>query len=93
MNLTICRRRFHISGRVQGVGFRAYACSLAQALNLAGWVANTSDGGVEGEVEGSQLKVQKFLDGVKRGPSWARVETFLAQDMLPQSDKGRFTIR
>jgi hydrogenase maturation protein HypF len=57
-----------VCGQVQGVGFRPYVYRLARELGLAGWVANTGDG-VRIEVEGEAQAVERFVDGVRRGPA------------------------
>ena len=54
-----------VSGRVQGVGFRAYVSDLARGLDLAGEVWNTRQGNVEGFVQGDQTGIDKFLENLK----------------------------
>jgi len=63
-----------IFGEVQSVSFRYYAEVVAKDLGLAGWVRNVPDGAVECEVEGEKRSLNKFLEWVKQGPRWARVE-------------------
>lgn len=65
------RVRFHISGLVQGVGYRASA--VRAAAGLSGWVANRADGDVEGVVEGPSAAVEAFLAWCVGGPAGARV--------------------
>ena len=69
-------RRVHlfISGRVQGVGFRAFTQRNARQLELTGWVQNLKDGRVETVIEGSREKVAKLLKLLERGPRGARVK-------------------
>ena len=67
-------RRFLISGRVQGVGFRFFARESAAAENLRGWVKNLPDGRVEALVEGDRESVDRFERKMRRGPASARVE-------------------
>ena len=55
-------RRFVISGRVQGVGFRWFVRVQARRLGLAGWVANAPDGSVEIAASGEQAR----LDDLRR---------------------------
>ncbi|MDE2506707.1 MAG: acylphosphatase [Planctomycetota bacterium] len=64
--MSICRRRVHYVGRVQGVGFRARARMIASRHAVAGWVRNLDDGGVELVVEGEERVVLRFLDEVAR---------------------------
>jgi acylphosphatase len=59
------RRRVYYSGRVQGVGFRATAHSLAQAHNIAGFVRNLDDGRVELVAEGEGSDVDNFLAAIQ----------------------------
>lgn len=63
-----------VSGRVQGVGFRAFTSYLARENDLAGWVRNLIDGRVETEVEGSKFSVDRFLEDLRRGPNLSNVE-------------------
>lgn len=68
-------KRMHvfISGRVQGVFFRAYTRETAMTLNLTGWVRNLYDGSVEGVFEGDDKNVQSMLEWCKKGPPHAVV--------------------
>src|SRR2546430_17233830 len=63
-----------VSGRVQGVFFRASAQQEALALGLTGEISNLPDGAVEAVVEGERRAVDAFVAWCKRGPSAARVE-------------------
>jgi acylphosphatase len=62
-----------ISGRVQGVSFRAAAKAEADDLGLIGWVRNTSDGGVELLVGGSGPAVDSLLRWAGNGPESAEI--------------------
>jgi acylphosphatase len=53
-------------GRVQGVGFRYTTVSLAQELNLTGWVKNEFDGSVSLVAEGAENQLMDLLQGVRR---------------------------
>jgi len=68
-------KRMHvvISGRVQGVFFRAYTRETAMTLNLTGWVRNLYDGSVEAVFEGGDTNVQSMLEWCKKGPPHAVV--------------------
>jgi acylphosphatase len=68
-------KRMHvlISGRVQGVFFRAYTRETAMTLNLTGWVRNLYDGSVETVFEGGDTNVQSMLEWCKKGPPHAVV--------------------
>ncbi len=67
------RVRLLISGRVQGVCFRAYARDEARSLGLKGWVRNLPDGRVEALAQGDPAKIESFESWCRRGPSYARV--------------------
>ena len=67
------RVHVYVSGRVQGVFFRAETADLARALNVTGWVRNLSDGGVEALFEGEKENVEKLVDFCRRGPPGAYV--------------------
>jgi len=63
-----------VSGRVQGVFFRAFTQDTAQALKLTGWVRNLFDGRVEAVFEGEDTNVQSMLEWCKKGPPHAVVK-------------------
>lgn len=67
------RAHLLISGRVQGVFFRANTQRKAQELGLRGWVKNTRDGRVEVIAEGEKEKIKKLIDWAHQGPDIARV--------------------
>ncbi|MFC1628871.1 acylphosphatase [Gemmatimonadota bacterium] len=86
------RRYAHVTGRVQGVGFRWYCQRAACARGLTGWVRNMSDGNVELEVEGPESIVEAFLRDVEQGPSGSRVTGSSINDM-PVAGDDSFLIR
>ena len=63
-----------IRGRVQGVGYRAFASKMAIALGLKGYVKNKVDGSVQIEVEGTKKTLDEFVDYCEKGPGWGYVE-------------------
>jgi acylphosphatase len=69
-------KRIHviISGRVQGVFFRAYTRETAVALKLTGWVRNLHDGSVEAIFEGDDKNVESMLEWCRKGPLHAVVK-------------------
>lgn len=69
----IVRAYVCVSGKVQGVGFRAFAQMQANNRRLHGWVRNRADGTVELEIEGPQASVQAFLQVLHDGPPLSRV--------------------
>lgn len=66
---------YRVTGRVQGVGFRAYATRLARACGVVGWVRNVPDGTVRAEATGTEPALLAFAAGLRMGPPGARVET------------------
>ena len=69
------RRSVHvvISGRVQGVGFRAFVVERARTLGLDGWVRNRRDGTVEAVFAGVEQEIQYMLMELNAGPPAAAV--------------------
>ena len=65
--------RLKITGRVQGVFYRAATVQQAQCLGLTGWVMNCPDGSVEAVAEGVKPKLEEFIAWCHRGPRGARV--------------------
>lgn len=86
------RVRLLVRGRVQGVGFRWFARDAAQELGLAGWVRNLPDGGVEAEAEGPREALARFSAELKRGPSYARVDSVEEAEVSPRGERS-FEIR
>lgn len=74
-----------VSGRVQGVFFRATARDEARRLGLSGWVCNTIDGRVELIACGPRTIVDTFIAWLHRGPPMARVT---AVEVKPADDEG-----
>lgn len=63
-----------VSGRVQGVFYRASTRDKAVALGIKGWVKNEPDGSVYIEAEAEREKLDQLIDWCKKGPSRANVE-------------------
>ncbi|MBD3270931.1 MAG: acylphosphatase [Elusimicrobia bacterium] len=74
---TTHERRFYAvcKGQVQGVGFRFFVRSEAEKQGITGWVRNLPDGSVEMEIEGKEAVIKTFLNTVKTGHPWARVDS------------------
>lgn len=86
-------RRFVISGRVQGVGFRYFVHDAATREGVTGWVTNLLDGRVEAFVEGEPDAVTRVERALRRGPSLARVEHVTVTDEEPGGSTKGFIIR
>ena len=82
-----------ISGRVQGVWFRASARDKAQQIGLTGWVKNTSEGNVEAVFEGEETIIDEMLDWCHHGPPLAQVENVEVKKQRPSSDFDDFSIK
>jgi acylphosphatase len=78
------RRRVLVSGRVQGVFFRASTEDEARRRGLAGWVRNLADGRVEAVFEGPEEAVRAIVAWCHEGPPHARVESVEVLDEPPQ---------
>lgn len=63
-----------ITGRVQGVSYRANAAAIAQKLGLTGWVRNLPDGRVELLAQGEEKALRNLLTWAHQGPALARVD-------------------
>jgi acylphosphatase len=64
-----------VAGKVQGVGFRYSAASVAARLRLGGWIRNMDNGDVVTECEGKAENVDAFIKWLKKGPQYARVDS------------------
>ena len=82
-----------ITGRVQGVFFRASTREQAEKLNLSGWVRNLPDGSVEIQAEGDKESLARFLDWCKSGPPNALVENVETKYINPTGELGSFNIQ
>jgi len=58
-----------VSGRVQGVYYRAFTRDRAKSLGINGWVRNIPGGGVEAVLEGERRQIGEMLKAMKSGPS------------------------
>lgn len=76
-----------ISGRVQGVGFRAWTHEQARQLDLSGWVRNRRDGTVEALLSGGEDSVSEMIIRLQSGPLSARVERVLETDWNEEVSK------
>ena len=86
-------RRFKVSGRVQGVGFRYFALDAARREGLNGYVTNHGDGSVEAVAEGDADSVDRFERALRQGPSRSRIEQVLVDDVAPERGISGFSIR
>lgn len=83
-------KRVHVivSGRVQGVGFRYFAVSLASKYQISGWVRNLYNGDVELEAEGTSDRLQFFLQEVQEGNRFVQVRNMEVSTLSLKNEKG-----
>jgi acylphosphatase len=74
MSVEQVRVHLWVSGRVQGVGFRAFVASAAGRMGITGWVRNVGYDTVEALAEGSRLQVDQFVELVNLGPRSSRID-------------------
>lgn len=86
-------RRYVITGRVQGVGFRWFTHDAAAREGIHGWARNLADGSVEVIAEGDAESLFRFEAAVRRGPGGARVEDVQVEDQAPTGRTTGFEIR
>ena len=84
--------RLRITGRVQGVGYRAWAIATAARLGLRGWVRNRADGSVEALVIGEDDSLAAMIEACREGPFAARVAEVAVSDATDDGSDG-FTPR
>lgn len=82
-----------ISGRVQGVWFRANTKQKAEQLGLTGWVRNTSHGCVEAVFEGEEKLINEMIEWCYKGPSLAKVEKVEVKNQNLTDEFDDFSIR
>ncbi len=82
-----------ISGKVQGVFFRANTKQKAEQLGVTGWVKNTSDGKVEAIFEGDEEDVNEIITWCHQGPSLARVDDVDIKEKEVKNEYNDFKIK
>lgn len=87
------RIRAIVSGRVQGVSYRASTRTEARRLGLVGWVKNRADGRVELEAEGADDLVAALVQWCHEGPPAARVARVEVTELAPTGADRDFEIR
>lgn len=82
------RKHVFISGRVQGVWFRAWTEQQCRQLALNGWVRNLGDGRVEAVIAGSPPAVSSMLKRFHEGPPQAKVDQVAVSDWTEEVPAG-----
>ena len=85
-------RSVRVTGRVQGVFFRAWAKDEAETIGLAGWIRNDADGSVEAHLEGDEAAVEEMIDLMREGPPDATVDNVDVEEADPEG-LDRFEVR
>ena len=85
-------RRFLVTGRVQGVGYRAFAQHAARVTGVTGWARNLADGDVEVHANGSPSQLDDFEARLRQGPRWGEVRSVTAKE-VPVLESTGFDIR
>lgn len=86
-------RRFFVSGRVQGVGYRMFAQGAAEELALEGFVRNRRDGRVEVFAMGDEETLHKLRNALVKGPLMSRVENLFEEPaVIDIRYEGKFEI-
>jgi acylphosphatase len=85
-------RRWYISGRVQGVGYRYFAQHAAAALNLSGYAQNLDDGRVEVYAAGAPESLDELAGQLRRGPRFSEVR-HVEEEEAEVRNGGSFHVR
>ena len=83
----------HVTGRVQGVGFREFTCECAERLGLSGYAMNLRDGRVRVVAEGPREALDALLRELARGPRIARVDDVHVSWIAPSGAFHGFGVR
>jgi acylphosphatase len=87
------RVHVYLTGRVQGVGFRAFTRRRAKKLGIKGWVKNLADGRVEAVFSGPEKKVERMLELVGQGPNFAKVDNMKSKEEDYKDEFNKFEVR
>jgi acylphosphatase len=82
----------HVTGRVQGVSYRAWARSKATKLGLTGWVRNNPDGSVTALLVGPEQSVSEMIKALWKGPPAASVSDVSIEETDTAEQPAGFTI-
>jgi len=73
-------RHVSVTGRVQGVFFRAWTAEQAKLLGVCGWVRNAPDGSVEAHLQGDRWAVHRLVELLHKGPPSAVVDDVIERE-------------
>jgi acylphosphatase len=89
----IVAKRYLVSGRVQGVGFRYYVQDHAAVEGVHGYVRNLPDGRLEALLEGDDESVLRVERALRRGPAGARVDDVVVETSVPSGRATGFSVK
>jgi acylphosphatase len=81
-----------VHGRVQGVGYRVWTAKQAQKYGLNGWVRNLQSGSVEILVTENESELAEFIQGLHKGPVFAKVEQVVSKTVKDAAGASQFSI-
>ena len=87
------REHIWVTGRVKGVGFRAFVVASAGYIGVVGWVRNVGLNTVEAVAQGTRLQIDQFIQAVKTGPRASRVDEHRVDYETPANDLIDFEFR
>ena len=82
-----------VSGRVQGVFYRAWTQEQALRLGLKGWVRNMADGRVELKACGSEQQLKQLQDWLSQGPPKSQVNEVVCEEVEILDSSDTFDVR
>jgi len=82
-----------LSGRVQGVGFRYFAVSVADKYDVRGYVKNITGGRVEIVCQGDEEELRSFMDEVKKGPAFSVITNTVIEEIPDVKEYNDFEIK
>jgi acylphosphatase len=85
-------RKYLLSGRVQGVGFRYFTQRVAARHQVRGYVKNLEDGRVEALAQGPEKVVEAFKHDIAAGPQYSRVDEVEEIVLEPSTEYSSFRI-
>jgi acylphosphatase len=89
----VIARRIVVRGRVQGVNYRGWVRSRAEARGVTGWAANQDDGSVDVWLQGDPEAVAAVEAQLASGPDHARVDAVTGEDVAARDDLTGFARR
>ena len=90
--MAVARAHVIVSGRVQGVYYRACAAREARTLGIKGWVKNIEGNRVEAVLEGEEGAVRRMLEWCRRGSPASRVDEVVTTWEKPRGDLRGFEV-